>query len=737
MPAPSCILRVAIKTPLRLCFDYLPEHKGDIKKLKPGQRLLVPFGKREQRTGLLVDISNSSDLKPEKLKKISGVIDQCPLFDKKHLKFLLWANQYYHYPVGEVILGTLPALLRKGFPAAIKHEMQLHMTRSDKHCHSILLKNAPKQTAIVNFIKQYPEGVTHAFLRKNFVNCSSQLKSLIDKGIIESYYKSQKPLQYNDIPKKIRLNTAQKHAVDSIVKAKDHYQAFLLNGITGSGKTEVYFKCIEKIITSGKQALILLPEIGLTPQFIDRFKQHFNLSVAVMHSALTDRERLNAWLQARDNEVRVILGTRSAIWIPLKNPGIIIIDEEHDLSYKQQDGFRYSARDMALIRGQQENIPVVLGTATPSLETLKNVTTGRYHELKLLKRTGNANLPDINILDVRGKKMIGAFSRPLLDSIKECLYRKEQVLLFHNRRGYAPTMMCHDCGDILLCSRCDIQLTYHKYKNKLCCHVCGHEKKLIESCPGCSGKQLIEVGFGTERITETLSKHFPQSSILRIDSDTTRRKGTMNNIVKSINTGSADILVGTQILAKGHHFPRITLVGIVDVDRGLFSADYRASERMAQIITQVSGRAGREEHHGLVIIQTHYPDHPLLTTLIREGYNNFAKLVLHERSEARLPPYSYQALLRAEANNIDDVDEFLTEAKSYFSKLNHHKVELFGPIDSIISKRAGRYRLQLLIQANHRKTLREALKPWIIYIEKLTSARKVRWSLDIDPQDIH
>jgi primosomal protein N' (replication factor Y) len=730
MPSSLCILRVAVQTPLRRWFDYLPPDNYNIKLLAPGQRLRVPFGKGKERIGLLLAIVDKSDIPTHKLKKVSTIIDHSPLFPQKHLKLLEWASNYYQHPIGDVVFSTLPTLLRQGNLAKIKQELQWRLKNNDFS----LLNNAPKQKAILEFLHKYPDGVSRVLLNKNFLNWQTPLKNLIDKNYVESFTVIKKDGS-QPINNPVNLNKSQENAVDKLIKAWGSYQAFLLNGVTGSGKTEIYLQCIEHAINADQQVLILLPEIGLTPQFVKRIKDRINTNTVVMHSALSDQKRLNAWLMARDGEAKIILGTRSAIWVPLNNPGIIIVDEEHDLSFKQQDGFRYSARDMALTRGQHENIPVILGSATPAMESLRNVVIKRYVELKLPERAGNASLPAIKILDIRRNEMLGAFSKPLLEKITFCLNHKQQVLLFHNRRGYAPVMMCHVCGHVLQCPRCDIQLTYHKYKNKLCCHQCGHEEILKSSCPDCLSNQIIEIGYGTERLVDTLNKYFPQASILRIDRDTTRRKNSMRTMLDVIQTGNADILVGTQMLAKGHHFPNVTLVGIVDADRGLFSADYRASERMAQIITQVSGRAGRAAQPGTVIIQTHHPEHPLLTTLVTENYDKFAESVLLERKQAELPPFSFHALLRAEANESKIANKFLCDAKTTMLNLNHQELKLFGPLPAPIEKRAGRFRLQLLIQANERNTLRQILGPWVLMLEELKSSRKVRWSLDVDPQD--
>ena len=736
MSLQPCILRVALHTPLRRLFDYLPPPNCKINTLIPGQRLRVPFGKGKARIGLLVKLTDKSEIEQHKLKHILEIVDEQPLYTQKHLNLLEWASQYYHHPFGEVIFTTVPPLLRKGLPPALKKEILWRLTPAGIVTHTESFKYAKKQAALLDFIKYFTDGVSSMQIQKKFAQWRPYLNALIEKGLVEKFNSQSSNSKKLRKTYNVKLNSAQKQAANEISVAAGRYQAFLLDGITGSGKTEVYIQSIRQIINTGLQALILLPEIGLTPQFIERFQHRLNVEIAVLHSALAERERLDTWLKARDGKVLVVIGTRSSIWTPFHQLGIIIVDEEHDLSYKQQDGFRYSARDMALIRAQREKIPVVLGSATPSMESLQNAATGRYQELKLTRRVGSAKLPRINILDIRANKMHGAVSQHLLEAIQHCINQKQQVLLFLNRRGYAPVMMCHDCGWVFKCPRCNIQMTYHKHNNKLCCHHCGHVEKLMNNCHECTGGKIIEIGHGTQRLTETLGEILPSANILRIDRDSTRRKDTLQLMLKDIHAGKVDILVGTQMLAKGHHFPKVTLVGIIDADRGLYSADYRASERMAQMILQVGGRAGRAESPGTVIIQTHHPDHPLLKTLVAQGYTKFSELVLQERKEALLPPFSYHALLRSEAHDMQLSRRFLNDAKSRLHSTNKLQLEIFGPIMAPVEKIAGRYRMQLLLQAKNRNQLRQTLQPWVNILEQMPSARKVRWSLDVDPQDM-
>ena len=739
------ILRVALNSPLRSLFDYLPPDNYVLKNFAPGQRLQVPFGKNSIRTGIIISLADTTQVPKHKLKKALSLLDETPLFPAKHLKLIEWASDYYHHPIGDAVFASIPSLLRKGKAAKIKQEALWRLTAHGKTYQGKLnpdeLSRAKKQLAIFQFIKQHQDGVSQSRIKNEFENARTPLHELSVKNLIEkttaATEKPERMVPYqNDKAWTLKPNKEQQQAIDKIIAASTAYHAFLLNGITGSGKTEVYLQLIRHILASDKQVLVLIPEIGLTPQFIERIKDRFGDNIVALHSGLSEAERLIAWLKARDGTASIVLGTRSAIWTPMPRLGMIIIDEEHDLSYKQQDGLRYSARDLALIRGQREKIPVVLGSATPSMESMKNARDGRYQELLLSKRVNNARLPDIQIHDIRNEKMHGAISQYLLKNIKQRLHNKQQTLLFLNRRGYAPVIMCHDCGFISQCPRCNVYMTFHKRKNRLHCHHCQHSERLPNTCPDCSGKQLIDVGHGTERLEETLVELLPAAKILRIDRDSTRRKDAMKKMLDDIHAGDADILIGTQMLAKGHHFPKVTLVGIVDADRGLFSVDYRASERMAQILMQVSGRAGRGDSPGTVIVQTHYPEHPLLNKLALHDYEQFTQLLLEERQQTQLPPFSFQALIRAESNQQQVAIQFLNIARTKLQSLTQGKLEIYGPVSAPMEKKAGRYRFQLIIQAQSRHTMKKFIGPWIGSLDKLPESRKVRWSVDVDPQDM-
>lgn len=533
----------------------------------------------------------------------------------------------------------------------------------------------------------------------------------------------------------LSLNPAQAQALAGILAKKKSFQVLLLEGVTGSGKTEVYLQAMDAVLADGRQVLVLLPEIGLTPQTLRRFEARFAAPIVVMHSRQTHKKRLTAWLQAREGSAHIIIGTRSAVFSPLVRPGLIIVDEEHDLSFKQQDGFRYHARDVAILRAKNENIPVVLGSATPSLETLHNARSGRYHHLILPERAGNAVMPSFQLSDIRNCPLEGGLSPALRAAATQHLSDGNQVLFFLNRRGFAPALLCHACGWIASCSRCDMRMTWHKGAGQLRCHHCDRSARVPQRCEKCSTAPLSATGLGTERLEENLTTLFPSTPIVRIDRDSTRRAGQMEQALARIEDGSAKLLTGTQMLAKGHHFPNVTLVAILDADGGFFSADFRGPERMGQLMLQVAGRAGRAEKQGTVMIQTHQPDHPLLHLLIEQGYAAFADALLAERQQTGLPPFSFFSLFRAEAHRMEAALAFLEDVNQ---RLKHHKaLSVMGPISAPMAKRAGKHRCQLLLQSRHRPALQQALTLAMPEIESLPSGRKVRWSVDVDPLEMH
>jgi len=729
------ILNVALAVPLRRCFDYAVDKSIPLKSLLPGMRVLVPFGKNTEKVGMLLGISDQTSVPANKLKKISSVIDQQAVLSASELKLLKWTSDYYHHPIGEVIFNTLPAFLKHGKPAELKVDYCWHLSEMGNSLDPVSLKRAPKQLALFNILVQHPNGLSIAELETQLPNSRAILNTLYKKGLVEKRENIFQPIAGHAQKNIINLNVEQKQAIESVTQSLGKKSVFLLDGVTGSGKTEVYIEIMRAVLDAGKQVVILSPEIGLAPQLHQRITSSLPGKIALMHSGISDGERLQAWMEAKNGIANIIIGTRSAIWVPLMNPGLFIVDEEHDLSYKQQDGLRYSARDVAIMRGKLSNSPVLLGSATPSAESLRNIEMQKFDLLTLNKRAGEAKTPTIKIIDLRNRAMQGAVSQVLLSAIEKELSQKNQTMLFLNRRGYSPTIMCHHCGWIADCTRCDLHMTYHKQKGVLSCHHCDSQKTLPAFCPDCSGDQLIELGHGTERLTETLTQCFPKARILRIDRDSTRRKGSMEDMINSVNAGEADILIGTQMLAKGHHFPKLSLVGIIDTDGGLCSTDFRASERLAQLFIQVSGRAGRAQITGEVMIQTHFPEHPLLNSLINGGYRQFAQALLREREQANLPPFSYLALLRAESHLASVPREFLQKAKVILNSLNP-QMEVYGPIPAPIERRAGKTRMQLLVVTNGRGSLKQSMQSWMLALEKLPAGKKVRWSLDIDPQEL-
>ena len=736
MPKPSPkYLRLAIPTPLRRLFDYLPPEGIDTELLLPGLRVRVPFG-RGNTIGILHSVVSETDAPLNKLRPVTGIIDATPILSAPVMKLLLWAGDYYHHPMGEVMQNALPAMLREGHPAEARGIFHWQLTPAGSEMDSTCLGRAKKQAALLALLQEHRE-LGAAQLQPLMNNWREPMRRLQEKGWVEQQERSC--LQINtdaEQDRNLLLNEEQQHAVDHLCARLGTFHSALLEGVTGSGKTEVYLQIIEQVLQRGEQALVLVPEIGLTPQLLQRFRSRFTVPIAVLHSNLSDQERLCAWLKAGEGEAAIVIGTRSAVFTPLVRPGIIIIDEEHDASFKQQEGFRYSARDLGIKRARDESIPILLGSATPSLESLHNALSGRFAHLPLKQRAGSARAPSMSLLDIRSQSMETGLSAQLLEAVRETLARDEQVLLFLNRRGFSPVLMCHDCGWVSHCKRCDANLTYYRQHNRLRCNHCGSEQRIEPACPTCGSVDLRDIGHGTEKIEESLKAQFPTETIVRIDRDNTRRKGSLESLLAQAQSGEARILLGTQMLAKGHHFANVTLVGILDSDQGLFSADFRAAERMAQLITQVAGRAGRAEKPGRVLIQTHHPDHPLLLSLIRQGYQGYAQAALAERQLAEMPPYSHLALIRAEAVDASLPFAFLQQVLALCMGQNLPEVQAWGPVPAPMERRAGRYRAQLLLQATERAPLHRLLRQLAPQLEGMSSARKVRWSLDVDPSEM-
>jgi len=731
------IFRVAIAVPVYRLFDYLAPEQLEPADIKPGIRLEVPFGKAK-KIAFLVECVQHSEIDTGKLKRVERILDEEPLLSANDLALLHWAGSYYHHPLGEVFSAAFPVTLRQGKSVAIQVEKRYALTELGRAADSGQLKRSPKQKSVLEKFQAHQDSLSEAELSAWNENWRASVKQLIDRQLLQLAASeigriSSQPVIRNNA---LQCNPQQQAAITAVCDSLGQFGVFLLEGVTGSGKTEVYMQIICTVLERGQQVLVLLPEITLTPQLEERFRQRFNVSIAISHSKLTDRQRACAWLKMQQGECSILLGTRSALFTPLKNPGLIVLDEEHDASFKQQEGFRFSARDVAVVRGKLLNIPVLLGSATPALESLHNVNNQRYRLLHLPERAGNAIAPVLQLLDIRNKRMQEGLSEALIAEMRLTLAKNEQVLLFLNRRGFAPTLICHGCGWVARCRRCDANLVIHYDEGILRCHHCGQERRLIKQCPACETGELTPLGLGTERVEKVLAELFADKVIVRLDRDSTQRKGSLESYLQQINQGTVDIILGTQMLAKGHHFPNVTLVAILDVDSGLFSIDFHAPEKLAQMIMQVSGRAGRAEKAGRVIMQTRQPEHPLLTTLIRDGYSSFAKTALAERKEASLPPFSYQALLRVQALDAEMPKLFLHAVVELAEEHSKGHTHVLGPVAAPMARRAGLYRYQLLFQSSKRSELHALLNLLMPKIEKLKQAKKVRWSLDVDPVDL-
>jgi len=724
------ILSVCVATPLRKTFDYIPPDELPMAGLQKGLRVRVPFQNREL-IGVIMDVMEGQG-DTRKLKQALQILDQQPLLPADIFDLCIWAGAYYHHPIGLVFDTALPVLLRQGKPSELKLPQKIVPTESGLVLDLDSIKRSIKQREFIAYLQVHQQGIAKKSL-KNFGITSITLKKMLENDWVrEVEGEVQENISIDDCTWPLALNTDQQNAVTEILKQK-HFSVALLDGVTGSGKTEVYLQVITEKIKQGLQILVLVPEIGLTPQTIARFQQRFPVQVIALHSGLNDNERLQAWLKAANGQAKIIIGTRSAIFTPFKHLDLIIVDEEHDLSFKQQEGFRYHARDLAIKRAQLLDIPIVLGSATPALETLQNALDQRYHHLRLPNRAGGASQPRFGVLDIRNKYLEEGLSEELIHLMREHLARQEQVMIFINRRGFSPVLMCHACGWFAICKRCDARMTYHHELKKLQCHHCDAKMMMPKKCLQCSATSLQTIGVGTERLALALQKLFKSVPIVRIDRDTTQRKGSIDNLLQQVNDNVFQILIGTQMLAKGHHFPNVTLVCIIDADGGFFSSDFRAVERTGQLILQVAGRAGRAEKPGAVLLQTHHPTHPMIMKLSTESYFAFAKDILLERQQTQLPPFGFLALIRAQAHSYHDASNFLSHCKRIMP--DSSQVSIWGPVAALNPKRAGKYRLQLLIQSKSRQKLHQFISKLLPVIDKLPCRNKVRWSLDIDPLD--
>ncbi|MCC8486701.1 primosomal protein N' [Xanthomonas campestris pv. raphani] len=740
MSAPVTTLRVALPVPLPQLFDYLPPQDTDVDGPdRVGCRVRVPFGPREL-IGVVVERGQQPSA--EGLRAALDWCDDTPLLVDELARSLHWLARYTHAPLGEAQASALPGPLRRGEPLADTHAWAWQLTEAG-HTGAGSLRAGSRPALLAALLLAGP--LTEEPLEQQLPQWREAARNLAKRGYAErvAVAADTLPARPGTGP---QLNDEQQAATDAI-RAGSGFATYLLDGVTGSGKTEVYLQAIADCLAAGKQALVLVPEIGLTPQTLGRFRARLGVPVHALHSGLSDGERARVWAAAWRGEAKLIVGTRSAVFTPLPNAGLIVIDEEHDGSYKQQDGIRYHARDFALVRGKALDVPVILGSATPSLESLHNAYSGRYRHLRLSRRAGDARPPRVRVLDVRKRPLKDGLSPEVLAGIGATLARGEQVLVFKNRRGYAPVLLCHDCGWTAACQRCSTPLhqtpmTVHAGGRRLQCHHCGARQPAPLACPACASLALQPQGIGTERLEERLVEAFPDAPVVRIDRSTTQRRDALETQLARLGT-DAGILVGTQILAKGHDLPRLTMVVVVGIDEGLFSADFRAAEKLAQQLIQVAGRAGRADRPGEVWLQTHHPEHPLLQTLVNGGYHAFADAELQQREAAGFPPFAHLALFRAEAKDVAAANQFLIAVRALVGEQTQAPspalapVECYGPMPAPMPRRAGFQRTQLLLSAAQRSALHRVLDAQMPAIHALPQARRVRWSLDVDPIDLY
>ena len=748
----AAFLQVALDTPLRQQFYYLPpDALAAAVAIRPGMRVRVPFG-RSLLVGVVTALRDQSDVPPEKLRAALELLDTEPVLDAAALALLHWAADYYHHPIGEVLHSALPKLLREGAPAIATDEQWSITAAGRAALQAGELARAPRQRELLQLLDTAAHSA--AQLRAALPKWRDSARALRERGWLEVGNIAVDVLTTDDHPlagantnaaaraadaepatvEAPALTAEQQSAIAAVDAASGRFAAFLLHGATGSGKTEVYLQLVATHLAQGRAALVLVPEIGLTPQLVSRFAARFREPLAVLHSGLTDTQRLLAWRLAASGAARIVIGTRSAVFAPVRNLGLIVVDEEHDASFKQQDGgFRYSARDLALVRAQAAAVPMLMGSATPALETLHNVELGKFTRLLLPRRAGQAPSPKLTLIDLRSESVKAGLSGSVLQAMQRHLDAGGQVLAYINRRGFAPTLLCTACGWIAPCSECDARMTVHQHSDRLRCHHCGADRPLPKQCLKC-GYAVKPVGQGTERIEATLREHFPGVEIARLDRDVVRHAAQLDAVVERVTSGSAKILVGTQMVTKGHHFPGLSLVVVLNADQGLFNTDYRAAERLAQTIVQVAGRAGREQTPGEVLVQTEFPEHPLLQSLLAAGYEGFARTALQERREAAWPPFSRLAALRASGMQPGAATDFLQAARAIAAA--GRSIRLLGPAPAAMAKRAGRYHAQLLIESPQRAALHKFLDGWLPSIAALPAARRVRWSLDVDPIEL-
>ena len=729
----STIFSIALPVPLCQNFDYLPPKDfNDGHTLEPGCRVEVMFGKRKM-VGVFLASKNSSTIPSHKLKHVSRILDSQSIFPPELLKLCLWAAEYYHHPLGEVLFEALPTRLRQA-RQSIPQRPHTHWRAGQNILPDTIkaLKKAPKQFALLQFLLNDGPHKTDQLRGKGF--SSHITKTLLDKGLIESYTADTNHPPTASAPSPLELNAEQQIVADSVAQNINHYACYLLQGVTGSGKTEVYIELAQKILQARKTVLILVPEIGLVPQMNARFLQYMpELRIQVLHSGLSPSLRNHTWQAVRDGGVDVLIGTRSAVFAPLPNLGMIVLDEEHDTSYKQDSSFCYDAHSLAIIRARDANIPIILGSATPSLESFHNVTNKRFLPLHLTTRPFGKP-PHCQLVDIRHLPPDSAFDNSVIEAMNKHLLNNNHVLVFLNRRGYHSLVFCRQCKWEAWCPHCDMRLTLHRRKAQLLCHYCSYTCAIPQICPKC-GTATEARGLGTERIEKQLRDLFPNLPVERIDRDTVTNSDYFHELLVRVQQKKPMLLTGTQMLAKGHDMPHLTLVVIVDADSELFSPDFRAPERLGQLLSQVMGRAGRREIQGEVLMQTRQPQHRLLNTLQKGNYDDYAKLLLQQRQQLRIPPFSHLAVIGIEAKHPKLADSRASEIAQWLFQHRDNEIDYNGPLEASMARRRNYYRRQIIIRSNKRAPLHKTLAK-LSLTKAIPRDSKARWSIDVDPREV-
>ncbi len=728
------IVRVELDVPVAGPFDYEAGHVD----VGVGALVAVPFGRR-RLVGVVTALAQTSAVDQTRLKRVERVLPVDPL-PASSLSLAAFCADYYRHPLGQVLSVALPTMLRK--PDYGKRVRTWEYSLCKEGLAHLEDSISPRATGQRRLLRALAEGhaVDSVQARLIYPGAARVLREWEEKGWVErraarALPGGAQPIRSRESTVTPALTDEQRQAIGAIGESFGRYVPWLLHGVTGSGKTEVYLSLIEQAAASGKQTLLLVPEINLTPQLEAHVQGRFpHLELVSLHSGLAEGERLARWQKARGGQASIVLGTRLAVFTPLPRPGLVIVDEEHDLSYKQAEGLRYHARDLAVYVAKCAGIPVVLGSATPSLETYANALEGRYQMAELRQRPV-AMAPAVEFIDVRGQQLSHGLSDAAIAAVRHCVSRGEQSLIYINRRGFAPVMLCHACGWMAECLRCSARLTLHSRSSKLRCHYCGHEEPVVSVCPTCGNQDLHGLGQGTQRVEEALQALVPAARVLRVDSDSTRRRGAFARMREQIHDEEVDVLVGTQMLAKGHDFPKLTLVVILGADHALYSSDFRAAERLFQQLMQVAGRAGRSDRPGHVLIQTEFPDHLVYRALARQDFAAFAENLLTERRNSGFPPYVYQAVLRAEAHREEDMWSLLRNAASKGASVAASDITIYDCVPAPVFRIAGRFRGQLLIQAYSRKALRQFLASWHPLLRE-GKASAARWVIDVDPVEL-